>query len=291
MTSPTLASGGLVFRPGDTGYEILVVHRPRYDDWSLPKGKDDPGETPMEAARREVEEETGWRTRVVAPLQEVSYSTPSGERKLVRYFAMRPVAFTGFTPNPEVDEVRWVPMAEAAHILTYPRDRQLVESADLEQLAGTGTLYLVRHAAAGSRHQWEGDDRLRPLTAKGARQAAALAEQLGSEPIDQVLTSPYVRCRQTVEPLAVRLGLEVLDHPALAEGSTREEQRHLVSSLAGSNAVLCSHGDVIPELLEWLASRGAPLPPLADCKKGSVWVVELEGGRPVAARYTPPPEV
>ena len=267
-----------------------MIHRPRYDDWTLPKGKDDPGETPEQAALREVEEETGYRTRIVASLDEITYPGPKGRIKKVHYFAMRPLAGGTFTPNREVDEIRWLDPAAAAELLTYPHDRDLVRHADYEALARTGRLFLVRHAAAGSRSRWVGDDRLRPLTAKGERQAKAIARRLAPEGIDRIVTSPYVRCRQTVEPLAAELGLAIEEAEALAEGSSQTALADLADRLVGSNAVLCGHGDTIPALLEAFARQGLGLPPLYDVKKGSIWIVEFEAGEPRRACYEPPAE-
>lgn len=288
---PVLASGGLVFRSSARRYEVLLVHRPKYDDWSFPKGKDDPGETPEEAGVREVEEETGYRCRIVAPLSEMEYQTPLGELKRVRYFAMRPLEFTTFEPNDEVDEVRWAKVDAAVDLLTYERDRALLTGADLDMLATTGTIYLVRHAAAGSRQKWNGDDTARPLTDKGWRQAEAIAELLAPAQPDRILSSGYVRCLQTVEPLAERVGVEVEQHHALTEGADPGFGLALLGELAGSVAVLSSHGDVIPELLDHLSGRGMELLSPFEAKKASTWIVEVEAGVPVRARCVPPPEV
>jgi 8-oxo-dGTP diphosphatase len=121
------AAGGLVVRDGPDGDEILVVHRPKYDDWTVPKGKLDPHETHEAAARREVEEETGWRCTLGEELATVRYTDRHGRPKRVRYWRMTPLEFTSFTPNDEVDEVRWLPTARAATLLTYDADRRLVE--------------------------------------------------------------------------------------------------------------------------------------------------------------------
>lgn len=290
MTEPVMASGGVVFRQSADGYEVLLVHRPTYDDWSFPKGKDDPGETPHEAAIREVEEETGYRCRIVAPLGAMEYDTPFGVHKQVRYFAMKPLDYTVFEPNEEVDEVRWMGVERAVDLLSYDRDRALLTVSDFGRLSTTGTIYLVRHTAAGSRQKWEGDDTLRPLTDKGWRQAEAIADMLAESRPDRILSSPYVRCVQTVEPLAGRVGVKVEEHHALAEGADPGFGLALLNELAGSVSVLSSHGDVIPDLLQHLTRRGMELLSPFEAKKGSIWVVEVEGGAAVRARYVPPPE-
>jgi 8-oxo-dGTP diphosphatase len=116
-----LAAGGLVLRDG----EVAVVHRPRYDDWSLPKGKLDEGEDFEQAALREVEEETGLRCRLGRTLGDTTYKDRKDRMKLVRYFEMHPEGGE-FAPNDEVDELRWIPLAEAGDALTYDFDKKLV---------------------------------------------------------------------------------------------------------------------------------------------------------------------
>lgn len=122
-----LAAGGVVVRRGVDGDEVLVVHRPKYDDWSLPKGKVDRGEREDAAARREVAEETGWRVDLGPELTTVEYDDRFGRPKRVRYWMMTPVAFDGFTPNDEVDEVRWVSIGRAGALLSYDSDRSVLD--------------------------------------------------------------------------------------------------------------------------------------------------------------------
>lgn len=119
------AAGGVVWRRGHTGVEVLLVHRPRYDDWTLPKGKADPDESEDACALREVEEETGWRCRLGEDLGTVSYLDHGRRPKTVRYWAMEPLE-GAFEPHAEVDEIRWLPVAEAAALLSYIRDRDVL---------------------------------------------------------------------------------------------------------------------------------------------------------------------
>ena len=120
------AAGGVVVRDGEAGTEVCVVHRPRYDDWSFPKGKLDPGESFEDAALREVEEETGLRCTLESELQSMEYRDNKDRPKIVRYWQMEVDEDPGFEPNDEVDELRWLPMAEAAELLSYERDRELL---------------------------------------------------------------------------------------------------------------------------------------------------------------------
>ncbi|MEO6798112.1 MAG: phosphoglycerate mutase family protein [Candidatus Dormibacter sp.] len=151
------------------------------------------------------------------------------------------------------------------------------------------TSYLVRHAKAGDRSDWEGDDRLRPLSPAGERQALALVDLLKDAGIQAVLSSPYRRCIQTVEPVARQFGLSVEPEGSLAEGAGGDTLIQLIRRLSGRNAVLCTHGDVLEEFLEHLIRQGVVPGARARLEKGSTWVVDEEGGRIVKARYLPPP--
>jgi ADP-ribose pyrophosphatase YjhB (NUDIX family) len=123
------AAGGVVWRRAGGTIAIAIAHRPRYDDWSLPKGKLDAGESWEDGARREVEEETGMRCRLGEELEPANYKDRKGRDKVVRYWLMEPVDDTDFVPNDEVDQLRWLAPPEALELLSYPHDRELVQSA------------------------------------------------------------------------------------------------------------------------------------------------------------------
>jgi len=290
MSEVIRAAGGVVFRRSPQGDpQVLVVHRPKYDDWSLPKGKSDPGEYPQATAVREVWEETGHRGRVMAHLDRHHYMSPEGPKE-VEYYAMTAWSFSGFEPGAEVDEIRWLPVSEC-DLLSYDYDRALVQNVDYRSLDSITTLFVVRHAAAGSRQRWGDPDHLRPLSAKGQRQANALADRLSAEGIERLISSPYVRCTQTLAPLGERLGLAVEEHPALAEGGGVNTLR-LFEELSGTNVALSSHGDVIPATIFRLSEAGTILShPIYFCKKGSIWAVNVIDGAMLSAHYEPPPTV
>jgi phosphohistidine phosphatase SixA len=149
-------------------------------------------------------------------------------------------------------------------------------------------VYLVRHAKAGTRHRWDGDDRHRPLSKAGHDQAQAIADRLGTAGVTGLYSSPYTRCVQTLEPLAARIGSNVIVDERLAEGTPADETLELLREV-GPGAVLCSHGDVIPEVIDALVSRGADVVSPPEWRKASVWVLDGEGDaiRTVAAE--PPP--
>jgi broad specificity phosphatase PhoE len=151
------------------------------------------------------------------------------------------------------------------------------------------TILLLRHTHAGDRDAWDGDDRRRPVSDRGVRQAQALVAQLGPYPVERVLTSPYVRCVQSVEPLAAARGLEVEEDDRLAEGTPFDLVQRLLHEVAGSHAVLCSHGDVIGAIVTDLAHRGVDLGPAGPVwAKASTWVLDGEPTAP-SASYLPPP--
>lgn len=150
------------------------------------------------------------------------------------------------------------------------------------------TIYLIRHAHAGNRHDWSGDDSQRPLSRKGQRQARAVDDLLAGRGITRVLSSPSVRCQQTVEPLARRRGVEVEVVETLDEGSAVNEAMVLLRSLLDTDAALCSHGDVIPDLVRVLDSNGTAVHGRRHPAKGSVYVLDVEGNKVISATYLEP---
>jgi 8-oxo-dGTP diphosphatase len=150
------------------------------------------------------------------------------------------------------------------------------------------TVYIVRHARAGRRSAWKGPDDLRPLTKPGRRQAEALVELLAREDITRIVASPYVRCRQTVEPLAQRCRVPVELSDSLAEGSPLREVLRLVEKVSDEQAVLCAHGDEIGALLDHLREHRVPVDG-DKYEKGSTWALDVRAGTIVAARYFAPP--
>jgi 8-oxo-dGTP diphosphatase len=271
------AAGGVVVRDG----AIAVVHRPRYDDWSLPKGKLDPGETFEECALREVWEETGMRCTLGDELSSTSYRDRKGRSKVVRYWRM--TAGDGqFVPSEEVDELRWLPLDAAGELLSYRRDVDVLDR--FRRLSPPPRpLLLVRHAKAGSRHDWSGDDDLRPLSGKGRRQADELARMLRLFGPTRAYAAPPIRCPDTIG----RLDLSITTEPLLGErGYLRDPSAGLARLLeiaAGEGVpVVCSQGGVIPDLVHTLTGR--PDPP---SRKGSTWVLGFASSQVTTADYYP----
>jgi len=153
------------------------------------------------------------------------------------------------------------------------------------------TVYLIRHAKAGDRATWRDDDRLRPLSGRGHRQARLLIDLLQDATFDRVLSSPFVRCMETVVPLAAARGLSVEPIEALAEGNALDDALAVVRKHATSGAVLCTHGDLMPAMLDYYAAGGVAIDDVRQWPKGCTWVLDTDTtGDVVAARYLPPPE-
>jgi 8-oxo-(d)GTP phosphatase len=301
--SPVRAAGGVVWREaaGDSAgaqLEVALIHRPRYDDWSIPKGKLAPGESELDGALREVFEETGYRVRPGRGLGEVRYAKRSDgvrREKVVRYWAMQAVG-GAFTPSREVDELRWLHPEAAQALLTRASDREVLSRFTAGPVQ-TRSVLLVRHASAGERTEWEGDDRERPLDDAGWEQAEELVRLLSRFEVDQIVSADYLRCVQTVQPLGDSLRIEIREEPLLSEDrfpQRPDEAVELLRTLGknGQSVVACSQRAVIPELLRRLASEdGVALPDPPRSKKGSVWSLSFDGPRLCAAEYFPPPRI
>ena len=250
------------------GRRSCLVHRPRYDDWTFPKGKAEPGESDLETALREVEEETGFRCALGRELPSTTYRDSRGRRKIVRYWTMV-VQSGAFEPHDEVDEVSWLIPELAGFKLSYKRDLDVL-------FAAPDPLLIVRHASAGDWTKWEGDDARRPLDERGRRQAAALVDQLGPYTIKRIVSSPFDRCVETVAPLARARGLEVELSDDLAECADPERARALLLGL-DSEALACGQGPQLSELF-------------GKVKKSATVAVEAGSGKLLELGRLPPPE-
>lgn len=282
------ASGGLA-----DDISVALVHRPKYDDWSFPKGKVDPGETAVDAAVREVAEETGFDSRLGRYLSTVTYPV-TGHRKMkkVDYWAAEAREGT-FEPNDEVDELRWVSPRDAADQLSYPMDRKILRRFT-KHPAHTDTVLLVRHAKAGQRSRYKGDDALRPLDAVGRTQAEALVPELLAFGASFVHAANRRRCVQTVQPLADAISQQITLEPSLSEEGYWDDPdagRQRALDIASSNGVrtICSQGKVIPDLLRWWAEKDGVTLPANRNRKGSVWVLSMVKGTLIAADHLASP--
>jgi phosphohistidine phosphatase SixA/ADP-ribose pyrophosphatase YjhB (NUDIX family) len=290
------AAGGVIVRSKPEGtLELAVVHRPAYDDWTFPKGKLQAGEREEHTAIREVERALGT----------TKYTDHRGRPKVVHYWVMR--ALDGhFEPCREVDELRWVSPRQAAGLLSYNHDRALLRGLSNEIDAGAGqalerpgraslrnqmssTIYLVRHAKALNASEWTDADELRPLSKAGIRQAEELVQRLSAFSFARVISSPHVRCRDTVEPLAKARKLPLETAVELTENTDPDDVLAFIQTLGSKPAVLCTHGDIIADLMTNLVNDGLAAESELRWEKGSTWVLESDGETFLYGRYLPPP--
>jgi 8-oxo-dGTP diphosphatase len=234
--------------------QVLLVHRPAYDDWSFPKGKLDPGELAPVAAVREVHEETGVRVRLDVPLTSQSYANGS-RTKAVDYWVGRVMGdhdVSAYAVNREIDEVAWVAVDKAERRLSYPRDRRTLHEA-LATGRKTRALVVLRHGQARSRKAWHKDDRRRPLLVRGVAQARAAAPVLAAFGVLRIVTSSSARCVDSVTPYAELSGRPVTATDRLSEeDATPTKVQRVVEELiaADEDAVLCTHRPVLPAVYD-----------------------------------------
>nr|MDT0663013.1 NUDIX hydrolase [Micromonospora sp. DSM 115978] len=293
MSQPVRAAGGVVWRPAEAGdsVQVCLVHRPRYDDWSLPKGKLEPGEHPLLAAVREVAEEAGVRGVPQVRLPGTSYLTRDGLPKVVDFWSMLAAGNGGFQADTEVDGMRWLTVDEAVDLVSYPHDATVLR--DFAALPPVTAVFgLVRHAPAGKRATWSGPDTARPLDDTGWALARELAPILAVLRPRRLLSASPRRCVQTLDPLAELLDLPIevdsrLDEPE--PGQDADENALLaaarIAELAagGISAALCSQGKVIPEALARLAGADAGPGPDYRTPKGTGWLLAFAGDKLVGA--------
>ncbi|HEX6932538.1 MAG TPA: NUDIX domain-containing protein [Streptosporangiaceae bacterium] len=317
------AAGGVLWRPGAAGTEIAIVHRPRYDDWSHPKGKRLPGEHVLLTAIREIREETGLGAVLGRPLTESVYEV-SGGTKHVSFWAARCSEAADFVPNDEVDRLAWLPPAAARERLSYERDVALLDELTALPVR-TAPLIVLRHAEAGRKPEPSGvraaaEDLARPLDASGAADAQALAGVLASYGRCQVMSSAAERCLATVRPYAQVAGAAVRAEPALtvvpghlaaealltaAAGRDAAAARNgsagngsptappaadqgirlaIELAVSGEPAIICAHRENLPAIIDAVFSAlGASQPAGEPLGKSEFWVLHAAGARLVAA--------
>jgi 8-oxo-dGTP pyrophosphatase MutT (NUDIX family)/phosphohistidine phosphatase SixA len=279
-----LAAGAVVTRKGK---QVLLVHRPAYDDWSFPKGKLDRGEHPAVAAVREVAEETGVHVRLGPPLAGQRYSNGS-RMKAVSYWqgwAVGDDDVSGYRVNDEIDDVAWVPVDKAFDLLTYPRDRDTLAEAR-KRPKKSRALVVLRHADARSRKAWRRDDRRRPLVKPGQLQAQRLVPLLAAYGVTRVVSSSSTRCADTVQPYADTTGWKLeLSDGLSEEDATAASVLEVVDDLlhGGEGAVVCTHRPVLPSVFDALGVKDTSL-----ALAGMV-VVHHRKGNVVASEQHPRP--
>jgi 8-oxo-dGTP diphosphatase len=275
---PVHAAGAVLWRPGPAGPEVALIHRPRYDDWSLPKGKVDPGEHTIRTAVREVFEETGHRVVLGRRLPSISYRIVGGTKR-VRYWAGRALPENeeqgAFQPNHEVDQLAWLRPQQALDRLTRPLDATVLASF-MRAPVDTVPIVLLRHGTAEKRAPEYSDDLIRPLAAVGHWQAEILSTLLPCFGPLRIITSPAVRCVDTVRPFARKQQTIIDTEPALAEPAHAAEPdaagswlRALIAE--GTPAVVCSHRQVLDAMLAAVLDEVAEDQDAPQSMNGRAW--------------------
>jgi 8-oxo-dGTP diphosphatase len=276
------AAGAVVLRQSGDATEVLAVHRPRYGDWSLPKGKLEPGEIAPAAAVREVLEETGTHIRLQTPLDATNYLTPKSAEKTVLWWRGMVIDapptrssldddLDQYPVATEVDDVAWLSIAEAVDRFDYDQDRATLDQA-LQQPVTT-PLIILRHAKAINRKDWHGTDPDRPLRPRGRVQSRQLIKVLGAYGVGELYTSPWLRCTATLQPYALDARLsstalailnedEGAENPAgVVEAMDRLRERAVVEHRP---VAVCGHRPVLPSMLAALDVPDRPLA-TAEC--------------------------
>lgn len=264
---PILAGGAVVTRQHPTrGTEVVLIHRKRYNDWTLPKGKAEAGESVPACAVREVLEETGATISLGVPLDRIRYDTGKPGIKQVDYWGGTVLNTVRRPPDDEVDVVSWLPIRAAMSRLTYAHDHFLVQQL-IDQPTTTAIL-ILRHAKAMDRKDWSKKDPDRPLNSRGRRQSKLLVAMLGAYGVTSLVSSTSLRCVNTLLPYAQSRDLPIVRASTLSEEEGADDPKgvaRLATSIRdealdkGQPTVLSVHRPVLPHILDALEMAPATL--------------------------------
>ena len=284
------AAGALLWRENqDLDVEVALVHRPRYDDWSLPKGKIEVGETALQCAYRELVEETGIRGTFTRQLGSVEYEESNQRKRVIFWAAQCTLGTSTFVANEEVDKILWLSADHALAQATHGSDREIIENFSRE-VQRTDTLIILRHTKALERGDWDEADSLRNLSEVGFDQAQMLIKQFEPFAIDEIYTSNYTRCVQTITPLAHARGLSITEVPSLNEETFEADPERSISFANAlkqdeKNILICSHNPVIPTMLRGILNTKLKNRDLIKLDPGDAWIVHRVKGEIVGLDY------
>jgi len=288
------AAGAVLWRiTSNKKIEIALIHRPRYDDWSLPKGKLDANETMISCAHREVMEETGYSAVFGPELGFATYKVEGGS-KLVKYWSAQAVDKPDGKPNPqEVDTILWLSPSDARKKLTVDDDRSIVDFF-LEFGTGTTALVLLRHAKAVRREEWDGDDDDRPLAQVGQVQAKRLLSMYLPFAIEEVHSSDAMRCIETIEPITRSLSMNPIFSTDLSEYRfTKDKEAALDYAqdlmARGKSAIICSHNPILPKILKKLIGKKNFKELAQELKPAEAWILHHRDGEIIAVDWVGAP--
>lgn len=256
------AAGAVVLRGSGDDAEVLIIHRPRYDDWSLPKGKGVADELSPLTAMREVHEETGVVIRLGVRLQTIRYQVSKG-LKAVDYWRAEVVEEHHWEPDAEVDKVKWFPVLKAMEKISYADERRVLSRALL--LPSTTPLVLVRHGKAMLRKHWDGPDQKRRLTSRGRRQAKDLSQLLMAYGVESLISSSSTRCVETLRPYAEDAGLSIFAEDVLTEEEGTVKPKHVRAYIAALfktidvPTAVCGHRPVLPMMFKGVGLDPRPM--------------------------------
>lgn len=284
------AAGALLWREtAERTIEIALIHRPKYDDWTLPKGKIEAGETALQCAYRELIEETGITASFTRQLGNVEYEE-SGQRKRVIFWAAQcALEASQFIANEEVDQLIWLTPEHARSKATHESDQEMIDNFQ-SQSPRTDTLIILRHTKALERGDWDEEDSQRTLDELGFDQAQLLIKHLEPFAIEEIYTSNFTRCVQTVTPLAHSRGLSVTQVPSLNEYVFNEDPLRSISFANAlkqdeKNILICSHNPVIPTMLRGILNTKLKNKDLIKLEPGDAWIVHRVQGEIVGLDY------
>ena len=281
MSATILAAGAVLWRKSEKKkIEVLIIHRPKYDDWTFPKGKAEIGEPLIACAYREVLEETNIETAFGPYLGEVEYLTNDGKKK-VSFWSAKVVKEKDFKPNAEVDQLKWVEVTKVKELLTLDTDRKILEQF-LQIEPDTKPLILLRHAKAVTRDEWQGEDDDRPLDSYGQNQAKRLLAMYQVFNLEQIHSSDAVRCYDTVVAIAKGLNIKLEVTGKLSESTFKKDKEKAFDYAKdlmklNESVLLCSHNPILPKMLNKLTKKSE-----VDADEGKLlpadgWVIHRIG--------------